>query len=542
MTNPIVNVAVSVLAAPAPNTLQKTGAFVSQGATITSQGTKSLLTQLSDLTPLLPGTKAITSITWGGSAATVTTAAPHGLVGSLWLTISGEVPSGYNGPHYCTVTGPSTFTYPLPTNPGAQVTAGVYTEEDVGELVSQATTFFAQGGGQSVYVLELGPGNAAAGVTFLTAWIAANPGVFYSYLVPRYWDGDASFLAMLGTFNATTAKTYFFVTTSLQNWQLYTAQMKCVLAMIEAPAYGVWPANALTALTQTTGAAQATTTTNHGVLPGQYFTLSGSAPAGWNGTFLANAQTTGTVLGFQVASSLGPETSLGTLVASYYSSNGIPATEFSLAAEFFGTLDFTPSGTNRVTPLNLSYLFDVTPFPTQGNAAELSTLNTGNINVVGTGAQGGISSTLVIGGNMMDGNPFNYWYSIDWVQINAAQAVTAALINGSNTPANPIYFNQAGINALQQVLVSTMNQGITNGLVLNTVKVTALNATDFAAALEAGTFNGFTVVNADPFASYVTENPNNYAAGIYNGFSIVYVPLRGFQSITINVTVSSFAA
>jgi len=140
----------------------------------------------------------------------------------------GAAPVAYNGTYYCTITGASTFTYPFDAKSGAGTTPGVYTPEDVAELVAMATTFFAQSSQQAVYVLELGAGNIAAGVTFLTAWIAANPGKFYSYLVPRYWDGDASFLTMLGAFNALTAKTYFFVTTSLQNWQLYTAQMKCV--------------------------------------------------------------------------------------------------------------------------------------------------------------------------------------------------------------------------------------------------------------------------------------------------------------------------
>jgi hypothetical protein len=542
MTNPIVNVNVSVLAAPAPPTLQKTGALISQGGTITAPATQSLLTQLSDLTPLLNGAKALTSITWSGTNATATTASPHGLTGSLPLTIAGVTPAGYNGTYYCTITGASTFSYQLEVNPGLQSVAGVYSEEDIAELLDMATTFFDQGSGQAVYVLELGPGNATVGVAFLEAWITANPGVFYSYLVPRYWDGNAAFLVMCGQFNQTTAKTYFFVTTNLQNWMLYTAAMKCVVALIEAPDYGVWSANNLLGFSQTTGQASATTTTNHGVLPGQVFQLAGNSPAGWDGYFVADAQTTGSTLGFQVPSSLGAETALGELVASLYSSSGIPTTEFSHASDYWVTLNYKPSSTNKVTPLNLSYLFDVTPFPTQGNAALVEELNTGNINIVSTGAQGGISTDILIGGNNMDGNPFNYWYSVDWVQINAQLNVTAALIAGSNNPGNPIYYDQNGINALAQVLISTMNTGITNGLVLNPVKLTQMDAADFAAALTAGTFDGYTVVNAEPFATYVTENPSDYSTGVYNGFSIVYVPLRGFDSITINITVSNFAS
>ena len=542
MTNPIVSVNVNVIAAPSPSTLQKTGAFISQGATNTSAGTKSLLTRLSDLTPLLVGAATIASITWSGNLATVTTSAPHELSGSLPVTIAGAAPAGYNGTFYATVTGASTFTYSLLVNPGTETTPGVWTVEDVAELLAMATTFFAQGSQQAVYVLECGEGNATEGVAFLTAWIAANPGVFYSYLVPRFWDGNAAFLTMLGNFNNTTSKTYFFVTTTLQNYSLYTAMMKCCVAMVEAPNYGAWPANELTALSQTSGTASATTTTNHGVLPGQYFTLSGNLPAGYNGTFLALQGTATDALVFNVPSATGAETQLGTLVQSQYASGGIPSTEFSLAAVFWVTLNYKPSSTNKVTPLNLSYLFGVTPFPTQGNATLLSTLNTANVNVVGTGAQGGLSAAILIGGNNKDGNPFNYWYSIDWVQVTVDTNITAALIAAANNPQNPIYYNQPGINALQQVAVSTMNNGISFGLVLNTVKGTTLDAEDFQVALDSDTYEGYSIVNAEPFSAYVEENPDDYAAGVYDGISIDYTPQIGFESITIFISVSQFAS
>ena len=546
MTNPIVAVSVNVLVAPAPSTLQKQGAFISQGATNTSPGTMSLLTQYSSLTPILKGALALATLTYAGGNVLVTTAAPHGFAigDTIELTIAGSAPAGYNGSFLCTITGASTFVYVVPSNPGSNTTPGTYTEEDVGDLVAQATTFFAQGSAQAVSVLEVGAGNASDGVTFLTAWIAANPNTFYSFLVPRYWDGNASFLAMLTNFNATTSKTYFFVTTTLATYGLYSSLLKCCLPLIEAPSYGAWAANALTAVSFSAGSGAgnvtATTTTNHGVLPGQYFKISGCTPAGYNGTFLALPGTTGTTLVYAVAADPGPESVLGTLVASQYTSGGIPATEFSLAAAFYVTLNYKPSSTNKVTQLNQAYLTGVTPFPLQGNAALLATLATANISVVGTGAQGGISNTLMQGGNTKDGNPFKYWYSVDWVQINLARAVTAAIINGANNPQNPVDYNQFGINVLQQACVSTMSTGIGDGLVLNPIKALTLSAPDFQAALDAGTYDANTIVNADPFASYVQENPTDYSTGTYNGLSVDYTPLRGFQSIQINVTVQNF--
>lgn len=543
MTNPVVKVAVSVLSAPAPSVLQKTGALISQGGTNTSPGTKTLLTQASDLTAVLTPAKANTSLTWLSSVVTVTTTSPHGFTNAdtLWITIAGAAPAGYNGTFLATVTGANTFTYALASNPGSETSPGTYVTESATELNQMVTTFFAQGSAQSVFVLELGPGSPNDGVTFLTAWIIANPNVFYSYLVPRTWDGNSSFLTMIASFESNTSKTYFFVTTTLQNYPLYTSLMKDVLSLVEAPAFGAWAANALTALSWANNQITATTTTAHGVAVGQWFQLSGCLPAGYNVWYQAALGTSGSTLVANLATNPGSETQLGTLVASQYSSTGIGANEFSLASIFQVTLNYKPSSSNKVTPLQFAFLFGVTAFPLPGNNALITTLLAADTNIVGTGAAGGLSNTLVLGGTMEDGNPFKWWYSIDWVQINLALNVTNALINGANNPQNPLDYDQQGINQLQQVCVSTMATGIADALVLNPIKPLTLDATDFANALSEGTFDGNTLVNADPFSSYVAENPNDYATGTYNGLSVDYTPLRGFESITINVAVSNFA-
>lgn len=239
MSNAIVTVAVSLNQASAPITLQKTGALISQGGTNTAAQTKSLLTQLSDLTSLLAGGKMISTITWSGSVATVTTAAPHGWTMSDVIpgTITGASPTGYNVVNVLfTITGSSTFTYPLVVNPGSSSSTGTATLADVAELLSMATTFFAQGNTQSVYVLELGEGTAAEGVVALTTWITANPFSFYIYLVPREWDAVSSFLTFLANYEAPTAKVYFYVTTTTGTYSSYTAAMKDVVTMIEASA------------------------------------------------------------------------------------------------------------------------------------------------------------------------------------------------------------------------------------------------------------------------------------------------------------------
>lgn len=437
MTNNIVTVNVSQTVAPAPSTLQRTGAFISQGGTNTAANTLSLLTQISDLTALQTGlTKAITTLAWSGSVVTVTTSAPHGwTIGQTFpVTIAGAAPTGYNGTYTGTVTGASTFTYPLVANPGAQVTPGTAVQGDVAELLAMATTFFTQGSACSVYVLELGAGQGvSAGVTALSAYLTANPGSLYSLLVPRSWDNDTGFKALLANYEATTSRLYFFITTTLGTYSNYTDLTKCAFTMIEA--------------------------------------------------------------------------------------TGIPVTEFSLAAAFYVTLNYSPSSTNQVTPTAFAYLFGVTAYPTVGNAATLALLQAAYVNVVATGAEGGISNTILKWGTLEDGNDFTYWYSVDWVQIEIDLDLSNEIINGSNNPLAPLYYNQQGIDRLQLRAQDTMNRGISFGLVLSPVTVLA-----------------------ETFAAWIAANESSYATGFYGGLSVTYTPSRGFKTITFDVNVSNFPA
>ena len=192
-----------------------------------------------------------------------------------------------------------------------------------------------------------------------------------------------------------------------------------------------------------------------------------------------------------------------------------PATEFSTAAMFWASLAYNPNSSNLAHPFEYTYVYSVTPYSTLTNAQQTSLLANG-VNWVGTGAQGGISNTLIMGGTFMDLNPFNYWYCVDWLSINVAQALSAAIINGSNLPTNPLYYSQAGINTLQKVAQATVNNGISFGLILSPASVVAV-----------------------PFTTYVAQHPGDYATGTYNGLSLTFVPLRGFSSITIYLTASN---
>lgn len=425
----IVTVSVTQAVAPAPIRLQQTGAIISQGATTLTANHYALLTQVSDLTPLLTGSITLSSITWASSVVTVTTSSAHGIPNGDVVkgTISGVTPVGYNGTFTITSTGASTFTYPLVSNPGSETVLGSFTLADVAELQQQVTTFFANGTTQAVYVLELGVGTTAQGVTALTSYIAAPTLKFYSYLLPSEWDTEATMVTLARAQNGLTAQVYFYVTSTTST---YTA---------------------------------------------------------WNGikSVLVTIQTPG------------------------------DTTDFSAAAVFQNALVRNPNASNMMTPMEYSFVFGVIP-QTTFTHAQLAALDAAGANWIDTGAQGQISNTLIQNGTYADLNPFSYWYAVDWVNEQETVALAAAIINGSNTPQNPLYYNQDGINRLQKVAQSVINNGVSFGLIL------------------AGA-----VVNAIPFATYVAQHPSDYAAGAYNGLSVTFVPARGFDSITIFLTASN---
>ena len=228
MANQIVTVNVAQIQAPQPSQYQRSGAFVSQGATTLPAGTYQWLSSSASLTSILAGTLALTSITWASNVATATTTAPHGFNNgdTIFITISGASPNAYNVTKLATITGASTFTYPLAVNPGGSATTpGFYTVADVAELVQMNTTFWAAGSNTPVAVLELGAGSPAEGITALSTWITANPGIFYAYLLQREWCTQSSLFTFLAGFEATTSKTYFFCTATLANYSNFTAAM-----------------------------------------------------------------------------------------------------------------------------------------------------------------------------------------------------------------------------------------------------------------------------------------------------------------------------
>jgi hypothetical protein len=192
-----------------------------------------------------------------------------------------------------------------------------------------------------------------------------------------------------------------------------------------------------------------------------------------------------------------------------------PSTEFTAASAFYDLLMNNPNAANRLAPFGYRYVYGVTAWPTKQNQATLTNILSAYGNYIGTGAEGGISNTLLRNGTTMDGSQINWWYGVDWFQIQVKQALAAAIINGSNSNP-PLYYDQNGINTLQKIAQNIANDGVAFGCLLSAT------------------------ISATPFATYVAQNPDDYQAGIYNGLTAQIVGQNGFLTITFAIDALQF--
>ena len=219
-----------------------------------------------------------------------------------------------------------------------------------------------------------------------------------------------------------------------------------------------------------------------------------------------------------------------------------PATETRSAVSiFWQVLNNNPGAGGQVPPLNNRFAYALTPWTGLGIQTTLTAILAANVNVLLTGAEGGLSNIIIRGGRTMDGKQFGYWYAVDWVEINGGRAIAAEVINGSNTSLNPLVYNQLGINQLQSTLVGVMQQAISAGLALGNIVTTQLSQIDFVNNFNNGLYAGQVVINAVPFAAYQLLNPTSYSIGQYGGLSVVFAPQLGFDSILVNITPTEIA-
>ncbi|MGS1060537.1 hypothetical protein [Burkholderia glumae] len=371
------------------------------------------------------------------------------------------------------------------------------------ELQNMATTYFAQGSAVGFYVLELGAETGAdEGIGLLQAWIIANPGIFYAYLVPAAWDfsKDAvgSVIISNGGSGYTSAPTVTFAAPTSGVTATGTAIVqsgKVVSVTVTNPGSGYTAAPAVTFSGGggTGAAATSNLASAMSILAGQY-----SSPTGKTYFFVST-----------IASNLPNYATLKSMFA-VVPSPLAPSSEFTAAAFFYQWLANQPGAANKLAPMAYRYLFGVTPWPTQGYNSQINSILSAYGNIVLTGAEGGISTACIFKGTLMSGDQASWWYGIDWFQIQSKQALAAAVINGSNSNP-PLLYDQPGINTLESVAENTGSSAVSFGCA-QSVSITATS-----------------------FQQYTTQNPGDYAAGIYNGLAATVVGQNGFLTITFNI-------
>lgn len=534
MTNPIVVVQVNIQQAPTPSTLQKTGALISQGGTNLAVGTYKLLTIKADLTPVLPTALALSALTSSGTTATATaatTTASSGAYASPTVTLNLDDDVALVVGSVITVSNAA----------GTGSFASINGTHTLIAGTNGTTAVFTIGTGLTMTIASADVAvnlTLANGQKFITTIAGASPADY---------NGTVT-----GTVTSATTFTYVLassLSSPATGSATYTPQGQGELQAMVNTYFGQGRNQPVYVLELGTGSvATAVATLDAFITASPQFFYAYLVPRSWDAdsdfTDLAaefeapNAKTYFYVT--TTAATYTTYTDLQKCIEWTLEAPVLPLTEFTNASLFYRLLNYKPSSTNRVAPFEYGFVFGVTPYPQTGNASLLTSVKAAGGSYIAQGSEGGISNLIIIGGNYADGNPINYWYSIDWVQINIDLNVSNAIINGSNNPVNPLYYNQDGINRLQGVAANTMGSGITFGLVLDPVTQAQLNTADLTTALDQGIYDNQTLVNAVPFVDYTAANPGDYKIGQYNGFSILYEPLRGFDQVLFNVTVANF--
>lgn len=414
------------------------------------------------------------------------------------------------------------------------------------ELTNMLTTFFAQGSAVGCYILELGSGITTpnAGIASLNTWINANPGILYAYLTPADWDTMPAPAAPTltsvsgGTLEAET----YYVSVSYTNAAGavgntspqanisvdadYLPEVASPAALSGATGYNVYMGTSASSLTlQNTSPITIGTpytlpdtgvTTTGGAAPLTLAQLCNDWSAPTGKTYFFGTTSTVNAVAYGTVSSNGTFQGYKAAILTVPSPSA-QSTEFQAAALFYQMIVNNPGPANKLAPVQYRYVYGVTPWPSTGYTAEINTALNYNCNIIGTGAEGGINNSCIFGGTTSSNIQISWWYGIDWEQIQIQQAVSAAVINGSNTNP-PLLYDQEGINTLEAVAQQIADNGVTFGCALSAV------------------------VSSIPFYTYAQENPDDYAAGIYSGLSAQVVGQNGFILINFYLSAIEFVA
>jgi len=346
-----------------------------------------------------------------------------------------------------------------------------------------------------------GTNTIAGGVADLNTFLTNNPGVYYAALCPDNWATDASFATFLNNYTSTTSRFYaFFHVTGDAS---FTGTIAGTTLTVSAIAYGH-----LAIGSPITGLGVTANTVITGLISG----------TGGTGTYTVNNTQT---VGSEPMSCVNNYSQfLGMKSAVMRIKAPLDAITTAPAADMFAlVLGSSPSETNKLAPFAFRYIYGSVAYPI--TPLDATNLKAAYINYTDTGAEGGLPNVKTLKwGTTGDGRDFSYWYAVDWVQTNLHLDLANEIINGSNTAINPLYYNQLGINRLQNRAQQTANRAVSYGMLLSTATTPIVNAIDFV--------------------TYTANNPSYYSIGRYDGLSLSAVPARGFKAINFALNVTDF--
>lgn len=182
--------------------------------------------------------------------------------------------------------------------------------------------------------------------------------------------------------------------------------------------------------------------------------------------------------------------------------------------------DFDVSIGTRLSPLEGKYTNTPSIVLPQETQEDIATSN-----VVFTSAEG--TSNVVTNAVYADGNPFSYWYAVDKLKTLLEANFATLKLNASNIPNSALTYNDSGIQTIKQNLTTTLESAINMGLV-----------NQFASSYNLGSGKpvGIGEVEAIPFSTYISTNPEDYKNGFYGGFSAWVQIQRFIRQIQFNVT------
>jgi len=214
------------------------------------------------------GVQTISSITYVGTTATLTTAAPHGLATGARVSITGTTPSEYSGIFVITVTTTTKFTYTMLSIPANNATVvGTYT---IG-ITTQINTLMNYAGVSSQKLF------AAAGTTI---YQVDTPTAISSFPITNDKLQHINF--------SNTSGDYIVACNGTDATMIYNGSVWFSLA-------NTTTAQTITSITKVGTTATLTTAIAHGLVTGNYITVSGASPAAYNGSFVVTVTGTTTL-------------------------------------------------------------------------------------------------------------------------------------------------------------------------------------------------------------------------------------------------------